>query len=172
MEVTQERVKELLHYDETTGLLINKARRRGIIIGTAAGTTKTSDGYRHIAIDYVIYPAHRLVWLYVYGTVPDILDHVNGDRLDNRLDNLREANKALNGCNKEATENLTTGVKGLVWYSDSNKQYYYARVTYRGKTTSKCFNTDLHTKQQALILATAWVRAKRIELHGEFANHG
>jgi len=169
--VTQSRVKDLLDYNETTGELINKARRQGIVVGTIAGTTNTSDGYRHITIDYKIYAAHRLVWLYIHGELPEFLDHKDSNRLNNKLSNLRVATKSTNNCNQLLTSRNTSGVKGLTWYNDKN--YYYARVRLKGKTTCKAFPVKYGIdKQQALTLATEWVRAKRLELHGDFVNHG
>lgn len=63
---------------------------------------------------------HRLVWLYVHGHMPQQIDHINGDRSDNRLCNLREATQSLNNANSARRSNNTSGSKGVCWNSKRN----------------------------------------------------
>jgi hypothetical protein len=92
-KLTQERLKEVMHFDESTGVLtwanpssVNSRVRKGDVAGCI-----DSEGYRVISIDGKAYKAHRLAWLYVYGKFPSgVLSHVSGDRSDNRVANLRE----------------------------------------------------------------------------------
>jgi hypothetical protein len=88
--LTQSRLKELLIYDPDTGIF-----RRRIACGIAvAGSTPgniNAMGYLDISIGCKRYYAHRLAWLYVYGEWPSLeIDHINCDRLDNRISNLRD----------------------------------------------------------------------------------
>lgn len=97
--INQKRLKEVLDYDPATGVFTWRVElnARGKV-GDPAGCN--SWGYRVIRIDGRLYGAHRLVWLYVHGRWPDaMIDHVNGDRSDNRIENLREANSVQNAHN-------------------------------------------------------------------------
>ena len=99
--ITQERLKSLLAYDADTGEFCWLAKRPRCVPGARAGAT-TYKGYRTIKLDGVIYRAHRLAWLYVYGCWPSMeLDHINRVRADNRVDNLREVTRFLNCQNRE-----------------------------------------------------------------------
>ena len=96
--ITQERLKELLDYDQETGVFVRRIvpRSSRVQIGAIAGTLKKR-GYLVIGIDNSIYMAHRLAWLYVYGKFPDNgIDHINGVRNDNRIVNLRDVTQKIN----------------------------------------------------------------------------
>jgi hypothetical protein len=96
-------VRALFSYCETTGNLYWKVKplHKTISVGDVAGSLRT-DGYREVGIARRRYLAHRLVWLWFYGTWPDVglvLDHINGNRLDNRIDNLRAVTRRQNQHN-------------------------------------------------------------------------
>ena len=91
--LTQARLKKLLSYNTDTGEFRWRVTRRGAArAGSVAGCVR-HDGYVRIAIDGKRYLAHRLAWLYVHGELVPELDHANGVRSDNRLDNLRPATR-------------------------------------------------------------------------------
>lgn len=98
--ITQERLKELLHYEEATGVFTWKVARRGEVkCGVEAGCIY-SNGYRVIKIAGKRYGAHRLAWLYVHGAFPtDEIDHINHIKDDNSIVNLREATRKQNAEN-------------------------------------------------------------------------
>lgn len=112
--ITQTELKELLHYDLNTGLFtrIGKGRHK-------CGTIKPN-GYLAIHIKCKYYLAHRLAWLYVHGGFPEgDLDHINADRSDNRIKNLREATKHINNQNRHtANKNNRTGLLGVCAHRD------------------------------------------------------
>lgn len=116
--IDQNYVKELFHYHK--GNLyweISKAAR--IKVGDLAGYKKyypRIGKYRYyISVDTRQYLRSRLVYLYHYGHMPKIVDHVNTDTLDDNISNLREASKSQNAQNRKSPKNNTSGFKGVSW---------------------------------------------------------
>jgi hypothetical protein len=114
MTLDAARLRETLAYDPVTGIFTrrvsNLARWK---VGSEAGSLH-SLGYRIIAVDGVMYRAHRLAWLYVHGQWPDgLLDHANGDRADNRIANLRPATVSQNKANSKLRSDNKSGFKGV-----------------------------------------------------------
>jgi hypothetical protein len=119
--IAQTELKETLHYCPNTGIftwIINKS-------GTAKGTTagyKTSEGYSCITINYKPYRSHRLAWLYTHGEFPkDQIDHINGVKDDNRIENLRDVDGFINHKNKKLFKSNKSGITGVCWDKASNK---------------------------------------------------
>lgn len=103
--------------------------------GRESGWIDTSIGYRRMTVFGQIHLAHRLVWLYVHGRFPARgveLDHVNGDKSDNRLCNLREASHTQNGFNTGLRKNNTSGFKGVTW--SPSRARWEAKIDVDGKT--------------------------------------
>ncbi|WP_082537400.1 MULTISPECIES: HNH endonuclease signature motif containing protein [unclassified Aureimonas] len=97
--ITQSELMQLFSYDPSTGDFTRLSRIRRHQAGETAGWTDDR-GYRRIKIDGRNHFAHRLAWLYVHGTLPTQIDHINQDTGDNRIANLRDATHALNQRNK------------------------------------------------------------------------
>ena len=143
--ITQELVKELLHYDQETGIFTHKARDErhfGSVArcnhwndrfsGAKASNTKKESGYAFISIFNKSYRAHRIAWLYVYGELPPHqIDHVNGVRDDNRIKNLRAVTNSQNGKNQKRRSTNKSGVTGA-WMS-KQKGKYIAEILVNGK---------------------------------------
>ena len=132
--ITQERLKQLLHYDAETGVFTWIAhQRRPDLIGTIAGF-RQSQGYTEINVDNRKYKAHRLAWLYVYGAWPSkSIDHENRIKNDNRIDNLRDATKAQNEQNKGLRASNVSGATGVYWSKAAKKWQAYITVNQRAK---------------------------------------
>lgn len=110
-----------IHYDPGTGVFTWSVAGAGIAKGREAGTT-TCHGYRVIRLGRYGYRAHRLAWFLSYGKWPvGEIDHINGDKLDNRITNLRDVTRAENAQNVSHAmrNNRSCGLLGVTW----NKQH-------------------------------------------------
>jgi|KBSSwiStaDraftv2_1062776.scaffolds.fasta_scaffold633658_2 hypothetical protein len=121
-ELDQDRLWEVLRYEPDTGKFFWLKRPGGgartDLVGKQAGCVNDKN-YRVIMIDSKEYAAHRLAWLYVYGDWPaNQIDHINRNRTDNRIVNLREATGPQNCANAKARSSRS-GLKGAHW----NKRY-------------------------------------------------
>lgn len=154
--LTQERLRELLHYDEATGIFtwIKQVGSRGVI-GCNAGTPH-GNGYISIQIDRTLYYGHRLAWLYVYKAWPKKeIDHIDGNRTNNSLINLREASRSENNQNlKRARSDNKSNLLGAKYIKSSGK--YHARIKIEGK------EKHLGSFMSAELAHKAYVDAKRI----------
>lgn len=127
--ITQEQLKELLHYDPDTGkfarikvLSDNNPRAK---VGEEAGSIDMY-GYRQIGLLGSNYRAHRLAWLYTYGVWPkNQIDHINRVRYDNRIINLRDV---TNNQNIRNISNNTSGHVGVSWSKGKHKWGSYITV--------------------------------------------
>lgn len=111
--ITQYRLKSLLTYDPDTGIFMRKGKRSGY---------NHHSGYRYVGIDGEKIIEHRLAWFYVYGVWPVAdLDHINRNRSDNRIANLREANRATNCQNQPIRKSNKSGITGVYYHKVSGK---------------------------------------------------
>jgi hypothetical protein len=127
--LTQAILKENLHYNPETGIftwLKNKSQR--VKIGAIAGNLQAT-GYARVEINGQTYRSHRLAWLYCYGHTPEFfIDHIDGNKCNNRLDNLRECNNAENMKNQGIRTTNTSGFKGVSWHKRDGKWAASART--------------------------------------------
>lgn len=130
-KLTQNRLKEVLHYDPETGIFRWRRRKAGITHGGIAGTL--CNGYVSIGIDGVHYPAHRLAWLYQKGYIPSDLeiDHRDRVRNNNHFDNLRLTSHLCNIRNCSKRSDNTSGITGISW--DKQHKKWRAHITILGK---------------------------------------
>lgn len=161
MNVTFERLMELLSYDGKTGVFHWRKSRQGVKAkyNLRAGTISNVTGYVQISIDRKVYLAHRLAWLYVHGRWPvGQIDHINTNRTDNRIHNLREAtiNQQRHNSNKKRTN--TTGFKGVTFQAGK----FVAMITHNRKV--------YYLGRFSTAEAAAEARNKAAkEMHGDFA---
>ena len=126
--VTEDRLRKLLRYDPCAGHFMRLTNRGTQRIGDIAGSINTS-GHIQIKIDGRSYLAHRLAWLYMTGAWPlNEIDHIDANKENNRLENLREATKIQNGMNRRAYSNNQSGYKGVHWYKKNRKFGSHIRV--------------------------------------------
>lgn len=141
--LTKEELRTLLEYDSVTGKLTWKCRPREMFraehefsrwntryAGTAALTAKI-DGYPMGHIHGKPYKAHRVIFCMEHGYWPEYVDHINGNRSDNRLENLQASTKVENGRNQKLNTKNTSGHVGVYWYKPSKK--WRAMIGVNGK---------------------------------------
>jgi len=128
-DICQERLHQLFVYDEQTGIFTRRISRRCAKAGSVAGCRST-DGYWQISISGSVYRAHRLAWLYAHGTWPtNQIDHIDGNRLNNRITNLRDVPQSTNMLNIHAPGSAnTTGFRGVFFDRNSGTFSYSVRV--------------------------------------------
>lgn len=123
---TNEDIKRFLHYNPENGLFYRNQNRGPHKSGSQAGSIR-QDGYVRIQIFDKQYLGHRLAWLLFYGEEPSLeIDHINGDRSDNRIKNLRLVSCAQNNQNKAISKSNKSGIPG-VWF-DSRKKMWRAGI--------------------------------------------
>jgi hypothetical protein len=125
---SQKKLQELFYYKD--GQLYWKERIHwSIDLSKPAGDIDTN-GYRRIQIEGKRYKAHRLIWKYHYGKDPkEFIDHIDGNKINNDIKNLRESTRQQNGFNRGPQKNNKLGIKGV--RKHGNK--YTARITINGK---------------------------------------
>lgn len=140
-ELTAEYLRSILNYDPATGVFTWKVRTaNNVKAGDIAGSLD-GDGYLLIGVQSRVHSAHRLAWLYVYGTWPeDQIDHINRIRTDNRISNLREVSHKQNSQNASKRSDNTSGHPGVCWLKQSSK--WRARIMHSYKMIHLgCFTT-------------------------------
>lgn len=129
--LNQEKLKSVLNYDQESGVFVWKVAKKGLAKGTIAGNTRP-DQYKRIVIDGKCYYAHRLAWMYVYGSFPKHqIDHINRNPNDNRILNLRLATQKQNLENTSKSQKNTSGFKGVSWMKRTGK--FRAFITHNQK---------------------------------------
>jgi hypothetical protein len=157
-ELTQEYLKQLFEYKN--GELYWKQNRAAQKINGKVAGSKGSNGYKNVGIDGQSYLLHRLIYCYHFGFFPKMIDHIDGNTLNNCIENLRKTNYFGNCSNAKTRKDNESGTKGV--FCQGGK--WRAMIRANKKTYSKMFND----KNDAI----EFVKQKRIELHKEFANHG
>lgn len=132
MKLTQQFLWSVLAYDGATGVFTWVASPSQYTNGRVAGSIDEY-GYRRISIAGHFHKAHRLAWFSVHGRWPEgEIEHINGVRDDNRIDNLRVATRAMNTQNTRVRRDNKAGLAGASFYSPTGK--WKAQIKASGKT--------------------------------------
>jgi hypothetical protein len=155
-----DRAKLLFQYDPVSGD-ISRLAGRAVRIGVPL-RVKNRHGYFQIKADGKTIPAHRLAWALAHGKWPEQqIDHINGDKTDNRLCNLREASGRVNSENqRRAMPQNKTGFLGVTPSSNWGSKAWRARIMVHGK------NINLGTFKTPEAAHAAYVQAKRLHHEG------
>lgn len=119
---SQAKLREDFTYDLETGDFIKYDGRWG-------GVSKR--GYIQLTYEGTTYVVHRLIWMWVYGEEPEQIDHINGDRQDNRLENLRDVDHLTNCRNRKKRSNNKSGFEGVSW--DKENWQWVSQLRIEGK---------------------------------------
>lgn len=143
---TSERLNELFEYRD--GKLINKAENWGRLVKGAEAGSLQSRGYTEVKVDGIRYQAHRIIWKMLKGKDPEqVIDHINGDKRDNRIENLRDVCQGVNCFNVKA--------KGVYYQKDKNK--WRTQLRFLGKLYHLgYFNTKEEAKEVHTAFKTAY----------------
>ena len=169
-------IREIIHYEPESGVMTWHPRSlnwfpsarimkgwNSRLAGKSALDCRDAYGYRVGRIQNRMYKAHRVAWAYYYGEWPEKhIDHVNHDRADNRIENLRAVDSAGNQRNMARFRTNTSGVTGVYWHKGSEK--WTAQVSVEGASQYLGIFPTLDDAANA--------RASAERLYGFHENHG
>lgn len=158
MSITQDLVKHLFHYENGVLYWKNPTATK-IKKGTVAGRL-SKRGYWDININYKKYKNHRVIFLFHHGYLPPIVDHIDGNPLNNKIENLRPATHNENLHNAKLSTRNTSGVKGVSWDKRENK--WRATLNVNGVVKRLGRFKDLE-------LAELVITEARLKYHKEFS---
>ena len=131
-------LRQRLRYDAATGTLYWNAhpalpkKWNGRYAGREAFTAVRNTGYKHGRVDGQAYQAHRVVWAMHHGVWPEgLIDHINQDKTDNRIENLRVVDARENQRNQRIRRNNTSGVMGVSFFHQTQRWSAYITVNRR-----------------------------------------
>jgi len=158
--VTQERLKELFDYQD--GALIRRKDGRSAVIAMGAKR------YERVSVDGKIQSLHRMIYLWNHGHLPKTLDHIDGDRANNKIENLREATQQQNCLNRKHHSNSKSPYKNVYRAAASEnsnwKRNWVVSVNVAGKRKYIGSFEDLE-------LADLVATEARDKFQGQFARH-
>lgn len=131
-DLTQKELKKQLRYFPKTGIFKWKINKNGVKKGTCAGCLDKSVGYIVIGINYKLYFAHRLAFLYMKGKFPKyLIDHEDQNKTNNKWNNLRKGNHVTNSINSKIRKTNKSGITGVHWCVKNKK--WVAQITHKRK---------------------------------------
>lgn len=159
--ITQKRIHELFEYREDGNLISKNTRGGNAKAGMVAGCLQPS-GYIRLRIDGTDRQLHRMIFLYHHGQIAEgmEIDHIDGDKANNRIENLRQVTKSQNNQNAKIRSDNTSGTKGV--YKQRNK--WISQITINKK---QLYLGSYNTLEQAEMV----VKEAREKYHGEYARH-
>ena len=156
-----EKLKEMFDY-HVDGYLVWKIKPAfRVKIGDKAGSVN-SQGYYQISSNGSKFKVHRLVWLWHGYELDDEIDHIDGNKSNNKIKNLRAVKKSQNQWNAKIRKDSTSGVKGVLWHKRDCK--WAASIRFHNKVKSLGYYDDLE-------LAELVVQEARSLYHGEYARN-
>ncbi len=142
-----ELMRQRLRYDDGKLFWIDGPKK-----GKAAGSL-TDYGYKRVVFNGKEYKAHRIIYSLFKGVIADglVIDHINQDKLDNRIENLRAVSNSENMKNRSMLPNNTSGINGVSWYK--NVQKYEASISVNKKRIRLGYYADINEAKKARLAA-------------------
>lgn len=164
--ITPEKLHQLFEYRDDGNLVrkvsgAGRSNKKGMVVGFFPKKITRSNRYVTTKINGQHYCVHKLIYMYHHGVMPDQLDHINGNSLDNRIENLRLATTSENAQNRKTFANNKSGCKGVTWHKRIKKWQVSVAVNKVQKHIG--YFDDL---EFAALVATE----ARDKYHGKFAN--
>lgn len=148
-------LREHFNYDKDTGHITRKSN------GSRAFKTDNGHGYLRGSFQSTEYLAHRVAWAIHHGyDAPEFIDHINMDRSDNRIANLRLASKSENMLNRGAQKNSASGLKGA--YFNKRQKSWYSRIQLDGVDRFLGYFAGPEEAHEAY-------KVSSMDIHGEFS---
>lgn len=138
-------IEDYFEYDSVTGVITWKIGNRRARAGDIAGSVKVepTNSYRKIGFNYKILLAHRVAWRLHYGEWPDgQIDHIDGNGLNNKINNLRVVDTVTNGRNRRQSKKNRSGFTGVYWHKKDKR--WVSQIKINGKSVYVgCYRTYL-----------------------------
>lgn len=158
--LTQKQANSLFQYQDGELIRISLIGKRAKIGETAGYLGKR--GYKYLSVYKKKYYVHRVIWLMHYGAFPKAIDHIDGNRLNNKIENLRACTATENLCNAKTRSDNISGIKGVGWFKP--KQKWRARLSFNKKEYHIGYFDEKEDAINAILEA-------RLKIHKEFARH-
>jgi hypothetical protein len=126
MSLTQEEAHRLFEYRDGSLFWRERPKTSCKPKEDAEAGTASGHGYRKIRRGKKTYYVHQLIFLMQHGYIPEVVDHIDGNKSNNYVENLRASSKSLNACNSKLPSHNTSGTKGVIWLKRECK--WVARV--------------------------------------------
>ena len=149
-------------FDYQDGYLVWKKSAGTIKAGNKVESV-SNRGYVVVQVGGKRYLAHRIIWLLLNGQMPVMIDHIDGNKQNNLIENLREVDNTLNHWNEQKRSTNKSGYKGVWWHKQSRRWEAACRVNSKQITIGRF---------ERIEDAVEAVRKFREQQHGEYANHG
>lgn len=159
--MTKEYLLETFDYNKDEGTLVWKVSRSNIVKVGEEVRHVGNHGYKLVRLFGKLCLVHKLIWFLETGTWPRYIDHKDGNRLNNCIENLREATSSQNNANRvKCAHGHTSKYKGVYWHKQRKK--WHVQLSLNGKNIS---NGLYHSEEEAALA----YNKKALEIHGEFA---
>jgi hypothetical protein len=155
-------LREHYEYHSSGRLIIKKATSRGRAVGEfVVGWIKNgSHKYWQMMVRKKKARTHRVIFAIVHGYIPKYIDHIDGNTLNNKIENLRECTQSENSTNSKIRTDNSTGIKGLGFHKSTNR--WRGRIKKEGKLHY------LQSVNKGKVIS--WLKKTRLKLHGEYAH--
>ena len=160
MEITKELLHELFEYKDGN-LYWKIATSNRVKVGDPANYMDNT-GYFRVRLNRKLYLTHRIIFFMHRGYLPEFLDHIDGNPLNNEIENLRPVSRSENNYNQKTRTDNTSGIKGVSFSKAYKKWRAYIQVDKKYKHLGYYDSIDKATKV---------IKKVRKQLHGEFARH-